>query len=214
MRRDRPTLDAGLDWATEKINETVALLRRRDGGADSPDAFEASEYLVDDLTAKSDPVPDELWLLAVKVASPGEALHVGYAAYHTGREALEEGAWRRGAETGEAEAMNNLGVLLEQRGAIIEAECWYRRGAEAGCSTAMDNLGWLLEGRGEIAEAETWHRRAADARNARRSNDLEGALKERAESCDPQHFLSMTRICRRSARDEQCAGAVRSRLDR
>jgi TPR repeat protein len=167
--RDSEALDQGLAWAIEKINETVALLHRRGGGGTgSDDAFEASEYLVDDLTAKSCPVPDEMWLLAVKVASRAEALHVGYATHELGREALEEAAWRRGAEIGDAEAMGNLAVLLEERGAIAEAESWYRLSAEAGCPAAMDNLGWLLDRRGETVEAETWHRQAAEARGPRR----------------------------------------------
>src|SRR5512135_1912319 len=67
-----------------------------------------------------------------------------------------------------AEAMSNLGVLLEERGAIAEAESWYRLSAEARCPAAMDNLGWLLDRRGETVEAETWHRQAAEARGPRR----------------------------------------------
>jgi TPR repeat protein len=49
-----------------------------------------------------------------------------------------DGAWhwfRQAAEAGSCDAMFGLGMLLEERGELGEAETWYRRAAEAG--TAM-----------------------------------------------------------------------------
>ena len=61
-----------------------------------------------------------------------------------------------------------LGLLLQQRGRLEEAETWYRRAAEAGDGRAMHNLGVLLGLRGELGEADTWYRRAAEAAIPRR----------------------------------------------
>jgi Flp pilus assembly protein TadD len=66
---------------------------------------------------------------------------------------------RKGADNGHTDAMNNLGVLLKQRGELDEAETWHRRAADNGHTDAMNNLGVLLHERGELDEAETWHRR-------------------------------------------------------
>ena len=52
--------------------------------------------------------------------------------------------YRHAAEAGNTSAANNLGVLLEQRGSLLEAEQWYRRAAEAGNTSAAYNLGVLL----------------------------------------------------------------------
>src|SRR6266849_2160798 len=50
----------------------------------------------------------------------------------------------RAAEAGHAAAANNLGLLLDARGAGEEAEGWYRRGAESGSLDAAYNLALLL----------------------------------------------------------------------
>lgn len=74
----------------------------------------------------------------------------------------EEVLLRRAAERGHSGAMNNLGVLLEERGETSEAEQWYRKAiAEDGDTDAVYNLGALLQDRGEEEEAEVWRRRAA-----------------------------------------------------
>jgi hypothetical protein len=43
--------------------------------------------------------------------------------------------------------MFNLGVLLQQRGDLAEAEAWYRRAADADDTRAMSYLGVLLQQR-------------------------------------------------------------------
>jgi TPR repeat protein len=70
--------------------------------------------------------------------------------------------YRQAAEAGSAEAMNNLGAVVERRDTEA-AEQWYRRAACAGQPAAMTNLAGLLTGRGEIEEAAAWYRRAAGA---------------------------------------------------
>ncbi|HMB07262.1 MAG TPA: hypothetical protein VKP69_26475, partial [Isosphaeraceae bacterium] len=96
-----------------------------------------------------------------------------------------------------------LGVLLEERGAIAEAESWYRLSAEARGPAAMDNLGWLLEERGAIVEAETWHRRAAEARGARRVTDLEATSPKRPKHRRTRADVVPTSADREIAMDPQ-----------
>jgi TPR repeat protein len=43
--------------------------------------------------------------------------------------------------------MSYLGVLLQQRGDLAEAESWYRRAADANDTRAMSYLGVLLQQR-------------------------------------------------------------------
>src|SRR5512135_2154545 len=106
-----------------------------------------------------------------------------------------------------AEAMSNLGVLLEERGAIAEAESWYRLIAEARCAVAMDNLGRLLDRRGETVEAETWHRQAAEVRNARRITDLEATCPKRPTHRHTRGEVVPTSADREIAMDPQDAFA-------
>jgi hypothetical protein len=169
VQPDREALDEGLTWATQKLNETVALLRHRADGKRSGEAFEAFEYLVDYVTRRDYPVPDEMWLLAVEAANPAESVAVGYAAYEAGRLAVAEDACRCAAYAGDTAAMQNLGVLLEQREEWEErkereetakAETMYRLAADDDDTRAMLCLAVLLAQRGETAEAETWLRRA------------------------------------------------------
>jgi uncharacterized glyoxalase superfamily protein PhnB len=70
--------------------------------------------------------------------------------------------YRRGADAGSPESMNNLGALVEGRDAAA-AEEWYRRAAGAGQPAAMTNLAGVLAGRGEVKEAAAWYRQAAAA---------------------------------------------------
>ena len=78
-------------------------------------------------------------------------------------------AWVAAADSGDAEAMNNVGEIWEQgvRGAPdpAQAAVWYRKAAEAGSRRAQANLGALYEqGLGvarDESQALAWYRRAA-----------------------------------------------------
>jgi len=65
-----------------------------------------------------------------------------------------EAAYRRAVDRGHDGAATNLGVLLEEHGALDEAEAAYRRAVEHGAAAASFNLGVLLEERGDLAGAE------------------------------------------------------------
>lgn len=78
-------------------------------------------------------------------------------------------AWTAQADSGDAEAMNNVGEIYEQgvRGAAdhVQAAAWYRRAAEAGSRRGQRNLAALYEqGLGvetDHAAALSWYREAA-----------------------------------------------------
>ncbi|PZS26876.1 MAG: hypothetical protein DLM59_17415 [Pseudonocardiales bacterium] len=58
--------------------------------------------------------------------------------------------------------MSQLGVLLERRGELVEAERLFRRAADLGDPTGMSQLGVLLVGQGEMEEAVRLFRQAFD----------------------------------------------------
>ena len=69
--RSEQALDQGLDWATAKINETVALLGPIFTDPDDV-AFEAFDYLVDHLTLAGASIPDPVWRVSLHEALPTE----------------------------------------------------------------------------------------------------------------------------------------------
>ena len=58
-----------------------------------------------------------------------------------------EAAFRRADERGHAEAADEPGVMLQQRGDLAEAEAAYRRADQRGDGVGAFNLGLLLEAR-------------------------------------------------------------------
>lgn len=70
--------------------------------------------------------------------------------------------WRRAARAGDADAMNNVALLLQIEEELA-AEEWFRRAAMVGSLDAMNDIAALLEERGDVAEAEQWYGMAARA---------------------------------------------------
>jgi len=79
--------------------------------------------------------------------------------------------YRKAAEAGEGDAMNNLGAMYANGKGVreddVEAIRWFREAAKAGNSEAMKNLGGMYaEGQGVPADrtvAVQWYRKAAEA---------------------------------------------------
>ena len=111
-------------WATEEINDTVALLERRfpDPADPSVEAFEAFDYLVDHVTRAGAAVPEQLWQVSLDQARPTEWMDLGYAAYRSTNLPVAEHAFGKAADAGNRDAMTHLGVLLQRRGKLEEAE--------------------------------------------------------------------------------------------
>ena len=89
--RTKQTIDNGLTWATEKINETVALLGQIFSGSNGP-IFEAFDYLIDQLTRTSIPVPDPMGSLVLEQAESTELNSIGYSRLPSRQVATAEAA--------------------------------------------------------------------------------------------------------------------------
>ena len=172
--------DAGIAWATEPVSGARLLTQPTDGsGLAVHDSV--LEYLSATVPAG---LPKPTWrAIAVELTSRqslDELTTVGITAYRTHADsATAEHLLHLAADTGHAEAANNLGVLLEQSGRAEEAERWYRAAADTGHAEAANNLGVLLERSGRAEEAERWYRAAADTGHAEAANNL-GVLLERS----------------------------------
>jgi len=166
--RTKQAIDEGLAWATAKINQTVALLGQVFTGSNGP-VFEAFDYLVDQLTGTSTPVPDPMWSLALEQAESTELPVIGLAAYDAGKSATAETAWRQAADEAPG-AANNLGVLLEEQGDLEGAKAAWQRAIDSGHPEAAPgaayNLGVLLEEQGDLEGAKAAWQRAIDSGHA------------------------------------------------
>jgi TPR repeat protein len=68
---------------------------------------------------------------------------------------------RHDAESGDVDAMAELGYFLDEQGDAAGALRWFQRAAEAGNTAAMCNLGVTHELKGQVREAVKWYTAAA-----------------------------------------------------
>ena len=109
----------------------------------------------------------------------GTDLGPGWQAYQRGDYAAAASAWRPLAETGDAAAQYNLGVLYDE-GLGVERDdetalLWWTRAAQQDHRLAQHNLALTLLERGgplDLAEAVTWLERAAATGFARSQYSL------------------------------------------
>ena len=180
-------LQQGLEWATAKINETVALLSPN--LTDPANAtFEAFDYVVDYLNLTGTSIPDQLWQIGLQEAQPSEWADLGRTATRANNRPVAERALRKAAGAGDKVATAILGPLLLTWGEPDEAEIWCRKGAEIGDSDAMVLLGMLLAERRESDEAEVWWRKAAQSGHAKAMLELGVLLDGRQESGEAEFW--------------------------
>jgi TPR repeat protein len=177
-RLDPAAFEQGLEWASELVQGTSALLTPEEIG------YVVFDYLLDTVQADPDapPVPSGVWEHLVRDLRIDDALRVGVAAYEANEHQVAEQAWHIAADAGDHDAEFNLGLLLDKLGRLEEAERYYRRAADAGDHHAEINLGVLLHQRGDLEEAERWYRRAADAGIHKAQDSLGVLLYERGEA--------------------------------
>lgn len=156
---DEPAVTQALAWACDPHDRAVSLLSSRDRGQ----RYEVFDYLVDHLQRDpgASPVPEPIWQACLEDASPSELRQAAYAAFAVRRREIAEAAFRKNAGEGDLEAMNSLGIILQRKGRISDAEVWYRAAAEQGDPAAMTNLGVVLADQHRTAEAESWYQKAA-----------------------------------------------------
>ncbi|MFB7226289.1 sel1 repeat family protein [Streptomyces fimicarius] len=88
------------------------------------------------------------------------ASRIGWV-FHTWEDHREAEKWYRIAvAAGDLEVANDLGLNLENRGAMKEAALLFQQSAEGGSSTGAHNFGIVLENRGEREAARKWFTRA------------------------------------------------------
>ncbi|MEU8668805.1 tetratricopeptide repeat protein [Streptomyces anulatus] len=81
--------------------------------------------------------------------------------YYSWKEYEESERWYRIAlSKGDDQAVNDLGLALEQLGDMEEAGLMFQRSAEQGDATGASNFGLLLEEQGKSAEARKWFAKA------------------------------------------------------
>jgi non-ribosomal peptide synthetase-like protein len=111
----------GLAWACQPVASEIALLRRV-GGRRS-DRFVAADHVVALDQQAGDPegeIAAAAWELAVAVATPEEAMRVGFSAHVHGNHQAAAAAWSRASASGHAEAAPlaslHLGVVRRGQG--------------------------------------------------------------------------------------------------
>jgi len=127
--------------------------------------------------AKPNPTPPALWSIAIlliavlTVCGNGHAdVRDGFTAYNKGDYVAAREAWLPLAQSGDAEAQYNLGVMFARGEALpksdAEAVKWWRRAAGRGHAASMHNLGFMnATGRGRPADFEkayVWYGLAAE----------------------------------------------------
>lgn len=208
-----PGFTDGLRWATDPVSGASACLITA-----GDDRYEPFDYLTDQAQRSGTvtDVPDVVWETLGREVPDEDAYALAFAAYHAGKFAVSEAAYRVAAATGHATAMNNLAVLLNETGRREPAERWWRRAVDAGHVTAMRNLGTLLRDTGRREEAEKWYVRAIDAGHLSAMHNLAVLLaddgrEEEAETwwrraAERGHFTAMDRlaiILRRRGRTDE-----------
>ncbi|GAA2347696.1 hypothetical protein GCM10010431_84020 [Streptomyces kunmingensis] len=170
-------LSEALAWACRPVHNSggIAPLQAVGEVMGQVDGYEVSDLLVG-YEASSAPASHDLtsgnWEDLVRLATPAACFGVGLAARMVGRLTVAASAWRRAADAGNTDAMNNLGVLLYEQKDTGSARAWYTRAAEAGHTSAMFNLGGLLNEQGDTDGARTWYTRATDTGHTDAMNNL------------------------------------------
>jgi tetratricopeptide (TPR) repeat protein len=179
LKRLRPLLpvvregevDRGLGWATDAVGRTAALLV-----ADPDplaDTFRVADPIVDLVERRTgrrlaDPA---VWERLLGMASPEQAVSVGFAAYTRGERRAAENGWRRVIDSGDPDqaprAAVGLGTLLDEQRDVAGAWAAYQqaidsRHPDAGPTAAL-NLGNLLAEQGWMVGARAAYQQAIDS---------------------------------------------------
>ena len=122
----------------------------------------AHDYILDyDQQHGGIDVPDFIWDCALAHASEENLAAIGFIAYEADELEIAAAATAPLADTGNSDAMYNLGVFLAESDPVA-ARGWYERAVAAGHTRAMNNLGVLLKDSDPVA-ARGWYERAAEA---------------------------------------------------
>jgi TPR repeat protein len=176
---DADEIDDALTWATTP----VLGVGRRTGQAllsvVDTDSLTAHDYVRDEDDHRDPAGPSEaVWAsVLLQHADITSFFQIGVAAQAAGRTEIAVTAWTPLAEAGHTDAMNNLGVTLQDSDPE-SARRWYERAAEAGETVAMRNLGLLLQ-ESDPEAARHWFECSAERGHAGAMNNLGRLLETR-----------------------------------
>ncbi|WAU78301.1 hypothetical protein O1Q96_00170 (plasmid) [Streptomyces sp. Qhu-G9] len=138
-----------------------------------------------------------VWRELADQGHPDAYVHVGGYHLELGRRTEAERWFRRGAEAGDDDAMQELVFLLAEDGLFDEAAEWTERiarPAESGDIYAYSRLAYRYERAGDLAQAKVYFRKAIDAglvdcyqeliRLHYQEGDIEGACRLCAEAIE------------------------------
>jgi hypothetical protein len=98
---DVEVYQAALAWATRDIAPTVALLQH-----EKEDTYIVYDYALDLLSDQARPIPDGTWPILIDRATAVDLINIGYSAQVIfGRSDVAMKAWRKAAESGDANAV-------------------------------------------------------------------------------------------------------------
>ena len=187
---------AALDWARAPVRGPAAPLTPQATTPGIIEGDQVSDVLVQhaarDQSVPGYAIPESTWLLLIEQATPEACRQIAKVAYEQ-RQAhqapITERAIRKAAAAGNAAAMVDLGVLLDEQGKAGEAEEWFRKAAAAGDTRAMVNLGVLLDEQGKAGEAEEWYRKAAAAGRTAAMYNLAVLFAEQGDAGEAEEWL-------------------------
>ncbi|WP_406119689.1 tetratricopeptide repeat protein [Streptomyces anulatus] len=176
--------DSALEWATRRRHGVTSMLVP----TQDPDAWDVFDYLTDHTQTS---VPDTTWHTALRHTTDIDDLtNIGVHAHYVAP-AIAESFYRRAAEAGSADALNNLGLLLGRASRQEDAEHVFRQAADTGHAEAMCNLGALLANSGRAEEAERFFRMAADTGHVDATANLGILLDGTGRTDEAEHFFRL-----------------------
>ncbi len=166
----------------------TAPLELRASAVGSVDGYVASSILLSHTIDVDLALQERTWKVLAERADRAACRGVSRAANEAGLATVAELAARRGDELGNAFCSFDLGVLLEGRGELAEAERFYGRAVAAGHVEAAFSLANLLTGRGEVERAEQFYRQAALGGHGAAAFSLANSLAERGEVAEAEQL--------------------------
>ncbi|WNF01399.1 hypothetical protein PS467_41795 [Streptomyces luomodiensis] len=106
---------------------------------------------------------DAIWEELAEARFPGACMRIGDRHKEAGRRTEAEQWYRKGADSGDPEAMQALVFLLAEDGLLEEATEWTERIADVGDIYAYSRLAYRFEEVGDASRAKEYFRKAVDA---------------------------------------------------
>ena len=185
--RTEEIIKQGLEWATTKINETVALLGQIFTSSNEP-LFEAFDYLVDELAHHTTSIPDAMWDLALEQEEATDWRMLGLIVYLSGKPSLVESALRRALTSAPAEWASMIASYLgnwlfdldDLEGAKVAFHLAIARATDDRRDVSAGEFGLMkvLMEQGDLEGAKAAYRRSITCGNATENARLLALLRE------------------------------------